>query len=487
MIKKITYGLGGFALATMPIAGVVSCGSSSDTSSSKNINGNIPKIKVAYEKSWKPVIDDALSKMKETERGAFELKEIDDSKSSQYLDIISTKSNDKKTADLFPMPLDRISGFVTSNVLAEIKKQYFDSNDYSDENTMGVIDGKRYVYPLNVETITQIYHISEKPNGFSTIEEAFKDDSFITQWNNLWYGSAYMNSALVGNGTPTDFAKKWITKTEENGKTKYSYPFLKNKNFETAFKTLYNQNKKLRDSKVDWKVNIANGDGRTNYLEEHFTSENKDISGMIDGPWIINDLIGKIIDKNKDENVISSKLDDIGVSIMPSLNGSPLRHFKGGWGYGINKIKIINMSDTAKQLKKFELENKFLKLLTSKDEAKNWFTAGGKISVAKDANLKITNEDIKKMKLKGVDGKDISLEKYGDKLTTSISSLYKRVVDAVQNQSKSNVIQPSGPAFDLWDAWDKLVFSNPSITNADDAWNKFIDDCNNVLSIANKD
>lgn len=488
-LKSTTLALGTIASVAAPVAGVISCGSDD--------NVDTTRIRVAYEKSWASVVKATLKTLTPEEQAKFDLVEIDDGKSVDYLDQVTLKPAAGATADLFAAPVDHFSSLADGGITLDLGSD-FTASDYQAP-TIGLIDGKHYAYPINTESVIQIFNKDQKTNGYTTLKEILDDTKSVSQWGNLWVASSALNAALVpaatahdASGNQNTVADKWVKKATDGT---WSAPVTTDgTDFEKMAKALWTKNQAARSSSNADFTNIANGVDKDSNIRKNLTSGN--ISGIVDGPWIVNDLVARaILAHAGDVSAQTAAINNIGVKELPTIGAiggisagvqsSHMRHFNGGWGYSINKLKLASL-DATKGAAKKALEVKFLKALTSSARATDWFKAGGKISAAAGATVNMTRETVAAMKLSDptTKGNEISLPDDSG-FATALGELYTRVGTAVANQSKFNVDQPSGKGWNLWGSWDKEGISSAALKSETNFWSTFKQNVTNVITEAN--
>ena len=173
-----------------------------------------------------------------------------------------------------------------------------------------------------------------------------------------------MELHLLSKDLKSDATKEWSELTEQQKK---------------LFEGLYNYWKAHKENNTSlWDKEAAGG-----YIDEQFKTGESD-AVKIDGPWAtssVSELVGS------DDNLQIIPLSQI------TFNGQPLKHWKGGWGLGIN----ARCEDNEEQM---EIAEAFIKELINPENAKELFYATGKIL----ENATIDNyQGIDKLQLKVIE------------------------------------------------------------------------------------
>lgn len=474
MSKKLSISLLSMAITISPVATLVACGNNKGDSNGPTAN----TVDIVYEKSWRPVFDKALAAMSAEEQKIIKLIQVEDGKGGDYLDTVKNKG--AAAADVFAFAADRVSDLVSGQLLTEIAET--DLPTGAATNKFVVQNGtKLYGYPLNVESVIQMYHNDTtgvdgftSANGFDSIENAiasFSNTKFIYPFGNLWHGSALVNAVLAKEAhtgdTPADrnYSSSYATSLWINGtKPSIQAPKLYGNDDTYAGESdaLWNETtgamKKMHDYYTTLRgagtvyPNIANNVNRDAEMRSKF--QTKEIKGMIDGPWVINDIIARMLKATTDKTVDVASLNTFRAAKLPTYDGAQLNHFKGGWGYGINRLS------TQGKTNQITLAKKFISEVTSNKYGLDWFKVGGKIS-ATGAPTTVSAKDVEGLVLTDPTtiGATISLDGYTANTKSYIAEVYKSVINAVSSQAAMNVQQPSWDAAGLWEAFEAEGFS----------------------------
>lgn len=482
MNKKILYSVAGLGALVTPLA-IVACSSDTTTPSTDS-----QKVSLSYESSWKPVIDNAIKTLTQEDQDKIELVELKNGGTVGYLDTIANKPSD--AADLFAAPADRYPSLIASNTVQKL------TNVPEFSTNFGELNGEKYAYTLNVESVIQLFDKTKLSNdkGWDTFENAIAantndEKNFITQYNNMWQASSVLITAFKNAGAtldPQEYSNGTSAFIKQNSDNSVTAPFLDQDNISTKIKTtidkLWSYNNKLRNSGSDTYQNFANnaqGSSRDTIIRAGLADGT--IASTVDGPWIINDLVARVLLNNKDNKANAVKiLENLSTSTLPSVGGKTASHFKSGWGYSINRAKLAQLgSNTSAINEKLALENRILTAITAKERATDWFQNAGKISATTGASVSVTDDSISSLKLSdptNPDGTPINLSEWVGTtgFTSALSKLYNSVVNSVTNQSKQNEPVPTISNFNqYYDAWDKNGLSAAAITTSESFYTKF--------------
>ena len=273
-------------------------------------------------------------------------------------------------------------------------------NDF--ENGLGgnfKIDGEYLAFPYNIETLIGYVNVENaKAANIDTSKEieftSLAYNQILTTVHDAWYGVAFTNSAdfdLLSKDLKSDATKEWSELTEQQKK---------------LFEGLYNYWKAHKENNTSlWDKDAAGG-----YIDEQFKTGESD-AVKIDGPWAtssVSELVGS------DDNLQIIPLSQI------TFNGQPLKHWKGGWGLGIN----ARCEDNEEQM---EIAEAFIKELINPENAKELFYATGKIL----ENATIDNyQGIDKLQLKVIEA---TYDSYKVAENRPLFSEYGQVWDTWQN------------------------------------------------------
>lgn len=281
-------------------------------------------ITVQAETSWLEYYQAAIDRVKaENPEATIELIEV---ASFDHLDTIDkTDITNEDVADVFALPADRIYGLAQNQVLAAMDAQTMAANvggfaDY-DGGLGGNfnIDGEYLAFPMNIETLINFVNTANattagvdvtQPIEFTTLDP----ETMLVPVFNAWFGVALTNAAdieMLGmndDGTLfSDLTEDWANLPAEK---------------QAVFTALFNYWKAHNDAGTAlWDSSAAWG-----YMDTAFTSGGQ-TAVRLEGPWSSGSL----------SNLANAGAD---LGILPigqvTLNGTPLAHWKGGWGLGIN-------------------------------------------------------------------------------------------------------------------------------------------------------
>ncbi|MCT4544926.1 MAG: hypothetical protein N4A63_15450 [Vallitalea sp.] len=320
MIKKFKKAV----LMTTLIASLVTfVGCSSDKKETAKKQDKIV-VTVQAEKDWMPYYE----QVEKTVESKFENADIQliEIGCFDHLDVIDkTDISNKDVADVFALPADRFYGLADKEVLAkidakEMAKRVGGFKNF-DEGLGGnlSIDGTYLAFPYNIETLIAYVNVKNAEEAGIDLNKdiEFTDLDFeemLVLAHDCWFGVAFANSANLEllskdeNGKlTTDLTKEYSELTKEQ---------------QELFTALYNYWKEHNDNVTNlWDKDAAGG-----YLDAKFsTGEGNAI--RIDGPWAAPDLTERV---GSADNLKILPLNQI------TVNNKQLKHWKGGWGLGIN-------------------------------------------------------------------------------------------------------------------------------------------------------
>ena len=306
----------------------VACGSSNSGDSNKGEQNNTATsnsdekvtLKVQAEKDWMPYYEKVRDTIVEKYPNA--TIELIETGSFDHLDVLDqTDATNSDVADVFALPADRLYGLAKNQVLAAMPADEMaeEVGGFADfDNGLGGnfnIDGEYLAFPYNIETLIGYVNVenAKAANIDTTQNIEFTEleyNQILTTVHDAWYGVAFTNSAdfeLLSKELTSDATKEWADLTEEQQK---------------LFEGLYNYWKGHKENNTSlWDKDAASG-----YIEEQFKTGGSDVI-KIDGPWAtssVSELVGSA------ENMEIIPLSQI------TFNGQSLKHWKGGWGLGIN-------------------------------------------------------------------------------------------------------------------------------------------------------
>jgi arabinogalactan oligomer/maltooligosaccharide transport system substrate-binding protein len=281
-------------------------------------------ISVQVETSWLEYYNAAADRVKAKYPSAvIEMIEV---ASFDHLDTIDkTDITNADVADVFALPADRIYGLAQNQVLAGMDATSMAANvggfaDY-DAGLGGnfMIEDEYLAFPMNIETLINFANTANaeaagvdltQPIEFTTLSP----ETMLVPVFNAWFGVALTNAAeieMLGmkeDGTLySDLTEDWANLPAEK---------------QAAFTSLFNYWKAHNDAATSlWDSTAAWG-----YMDTSFTSGGK-TAVRLEGPWSTGSL----------SNLANAGAD---LAILPigqvTLNGTPLTHWQGGWGLGIN-------------------------------------------------------------------------------------------------------------------------------------------------------
>ncbi|AAT27878.1 maltose-binding protein [[Mycoplasma] mobile] len=480
--NKIIFGTAGAISLITPLA-VVACGTTTGTSQANE------RVKLSFEEPWRPVILKGLNSLSAEDRALVDLVPIPNEGSLQYLlETVILRPTD--AADLFVAPADRYSQLVESNIVQDLGTiPTFTTN-------FGVVNGKNYSYTLNVESVIQIFNknLIGNETGWLNYEDAIATNindqkNFLTQYSDMWHASSVLLSTFKDAGatlSPAEYVDGSSAFIKQEGTT-VTAPFLDQTNIATQIKStvtkLWEYNNNLRKSTNTSYQNFANkaqGSDRNTIIRQGLASG--DVASTIEGPWMINDLVGRILLANQTNKAAAvTMLQNIKTAILPKVANKNASHFLSGWSYSLNRAGLAKLgaTNTAAIQKKLDLSKRILAAITSKDLATDWFLNTGRISATEGANVNLSADIINSIQLTDPTNPNGSKLNLSDWVSTtgfadSLSALYTSVISSVSDQSKNNVPLPTIAKFGrYWQFWDELGLSAATFSTADAFYNVF--------------
>lgn len=338
---------------------LVSCGSKREDKDLAVENEGI-SISVQVEEEWLPYYEKTKDRVL-LEKEGYNIEFITVG-SFDHIDILeSTDPTNKDVADIFTFPADKTESLVKNQTLAvlnakEMAKEIGGFNNFEEGlATSFKLDGEYWAFPYNIETLIGFINTE---NAKSAGIDITKDIEFteltyeqmLAIVHDAWFGVAFTNSVdfkLLSKGEDgtfiSDTTKEYNELTEEQ---------------KELFEALFNYwNEHNANSTSLWDKDAAGG-----YLDSKFATGSENII-RIDGPWATGNLSNIVGSENNLEVIPLSQI---------TVNGQPLKHWKSGWGLGINAR--IEEDD-----EKMELAKAFIEELVSPDNAIDLFNATGKI------------------------------------------------------------------------------------------------------------
>lgn len=338
------------------------------------------------------------------ETGAFDHMEVLDNTDLTNVDV----------ADVFAIPADRLAGFAQNEVLASIDAKAIAAqvggfNDY-DGGLGGnlAIDGDYLAFPMNIETLIIFANTANaeaigldlsQPIEFT---ELGPEDMLIPAFN-AWFGIAMTNTAdieLLGqsdDGFYSDLTTPWSELSADK---------------QAVFTALYNYWKAHDQAGTDaWDSSATWG-----YMDAAFTTGGPNAL-RLDGPWGT---------AGHSERAGNGK--DLGILPITqvTINGSPLAHWKSGWGLAVN----ARIEDDADKMA---------------------------LAAAMIAELENPNYAIDLFKQTGKIMENVSPETYAN---SDLSDTDKEIVAAVLASYQAS---PNRPLFkewgSVWGTWENSVLS----------------------------
>lgn len=342
--------------ATIP--NLVACG----TKENKNIAVDNSKVSISVqvEEAWLPYYE----KVKETV-----LMENKDANiefitvgSFDHLDILeSTDPTNKDVADIFAFPADKTEGLAKNQTLSVL-----DAKDMAERiggftsfeeglSASFKLDGEYWAFPYNIETLVGFVNCENANKAGIDITKniEFTDLSYeqmLAIVYDAWFGVAFTNSVdfkLLSKDNDGNFVSDAVKDYSELTEEQKSL-------FEVLFKYWSEHN---TNSTSLWDKDAAGG-----YLDSKFATGSENVI-RIDGPWATSNLTNIV---GREENLEVIPLSQI------TINGQSLKHWKSGWGIGVN-------ARVEEDDKKMELDIEFIEELVNPKNAIDLFNATGKI------------------------------------------------------------------------------------------------------------
>lgn len=388
--------------------------STKDNNESKEASGIKATISVQVEKDWMDYYAKAAERV--LAKNPESKIEFVETTAFKHLDILDqTDLTNKDVADVFAIPADRIYGLAQNEILASMDAKTMAEHiggfgDY-DAGLGGnfKIDDGYLAFPMNIETLINFVNTKNadtlgiNPTQSVEFTDLGYQDMLVPVFN-AWFGVALTNTTdleLLGKDDSgmlfSDLTKEFSELTKEQ---------------QELFKALFNYWKAHYDAKTDmWDKDAVWG-----YMDSEFSTGGVNAI-RLEGPWSTKALSEK-----------AGNGEDL--SIVPisnvTLNGSPLAHWKGGWGLGIN-ARIEEDKD------KMMLAQALIEEIVNRDYAVELFKASGKILENVDASV-YENSDL--------------------------SDMDKKVVSAVIESYKN---APARPLFTewgaVWETWENSLLS----------------------------
>lgn len=383
------------------------CSSNKDESESSDNT-----ITVQVESTWLPYYEKIRENViKDIEGANIEFVEVG---SFDHLEILEqTDPTNPDIADVFALPADAQDKLHKNQSLAVIDAEAMAERvgGFKDFKAgLGGtfnIDGEYVAFPFNIETLVGYVNVENAKNAGIDITKNFEltdlnYEQMLVLPHDCWYGVAFANSVdleLLGkndDGTLySDVTKEYKDLTEDQQK---------------LFEALFNYWKEHDENKTDlWDKEAAGG-----YLDSSFTTGEGN-AVRIDGPWAAANLTSMV---GGEENLEVIPLNNI------TVNGKSLKHWKSGWGIGIN-------SRIEEDEAKMELAVAFIEELVNPENAVDLFNATGKI-----------------------------LENVEPAAYDSVDKMSKKVIDATYDSYNTAMDKPYFSEWDnVWDSWQNALLS----------------------------
>lgn len=352
------------------------------------------EITVQAEKEWMEYYQAAADRVTaENPDAKISLMEVG---SFDHLDTIdSTDAANPDVADLFAIPADRLYGLAEAEVLAEIDSEKLAEmvggwEDF-DAFNKGIggnlrIEDSYYAFPFNIETLINFVNKANAEEKGVDLEKAIEltelDDPAIALLPifDAWFGIAAVNSAeieLLGK-TAVEEDKE----AEDEEEAEETEPFFSDLTSDWA--DLPEEKQRLITALYDyWKLNFDNNstlfdaEAGWGYIDETFTSGNGGVI-RLGGPWETN---------GNSEKANGGKDLEIFPIGQLTINGMPLKHWKGGWGLAIN-------SRIEEDEEKVALAEAMIAEIVNPEFAVELFKATGKILENVEAEVYTEAEDL---------------------------------------------------------------------------------------------
>jgi len=351
---------------------MVACGSSEKEAANETI-----KLSVQAEADWleyyQETADRVTEKYPEVEISLIETGSFD------HLDVLdSTDVMNKDIADVFAIPADRIHILANKEALSALDAKQMAENiggfgDY-DAGLGGNfrVNGEYLAFPMNIETLVNFANTSNAAtnnvNLNSTVEftELDAEDMLIPVFN-AWFGVALTNTADIAMLDKTESGELYSDLTKD-----FSELTAEQQEVFGALYDYWSAHNELGTTL--WDKEAAWG-----YMDSEFATDGNNVV-RLEGPWSTGSL----------SNLAS---DGEALEILPithvTLNGSPLAHWKGGWGMVVNS----RVEENEAQM---EMAQIFIEELLNPEQAVELFSATGKIMENVDKSV-YENSDLSDM------------------------------------------------------------------------------------------
>lgn len=354
---------------------VISCGSK--TSEDKiQTEGLKASISVQAEEAWVPYYEAAIARVMEKNPEAnIELKVVG---SFDHIEALEkTDASNEDIADVFSVPLDRIEGLYTKDIIASFDAKALANSvggfDNYDEGLGGQLkfDGNYVGFPQNIETLflgvntknAQVENVNLEDIDFAKLPA----NVAMMPVFDLWWGVAINNAFGVnllskdGDKFSSDLVKDWSELTPE---------------VQLMFEGLYNYWKSANENKIP----LFDKTAAYGFMDSNFKTGSKG-SVRISGPWEVGSWT----------NLVGDNLEVLSLN-KAKFEGKELKHWKGGWALVIN-------SRYEEDQEKLALSEVLIAELMNPKYAKEFYEATNKImpNVSKEeySNLGLNELDKK--------------------------------------------------------------------------------------------
>ncbi len=383
------------------------------------------EISVQVEKDWmdyyKKAADRVVAKHPDVKINLIEVASFDH---LETLDKTSVTNPD--VADVFAFPADRLYGLNEKEALANMdaKKMAEELGGFEDfDKSLGGrfnINGQYVGFPFNIETLVAFVNKKNaETNGVDitkTIEMKDIEDpaTVIIPVFNTWFGVAITNAGNIEflsneGGFKSDMTKPWAELSDDQKAViteVYNYWVKHNKAGTPMF-----------DKDAAW-----------GYIDEQFKTGGKGVA-QITGPWDQAKLLGLAGEENLEIAPISKI----------TVDGKPLKHWKGGWGLAIN-------SRLEQEPVKLAIAQEMIKEIVNPEYAADLFKATGKI---------------------------LENAKYETYEKSDLSDVQKTLIKAVYDSYATSVDRPLFSEWGgVWDTWQNALLSwnTTKPANAEEAY-----------------
>lgn len=370
------------------------------------------EITVQAEGTWKPYYEEVIKTLQaKFPKSKITIKEVGAFPNLDTID--NTDATNQDVPDVFALPADRLYSLNKKEALAaipapEMAKAIGGFTDY--EKGLGgnlKVKDEYLAFPMNIETLVTFYNpANAKANNIDTTKpfefNNIKNNEVMIKAHDAWFGVSLTNAAgieLLGKDKDgklfSDLTNDWASLGADK---------------QAMFTSLYNywKNTFTKGGAELWDMKAADP-----YIDKNFADGGVTVF-RIDGPWATGNL-----------QKLAPTTDVLPLSNI-TINGKPLKHWKGGWGLGIN-------SRIEKDAKKMTLAQELIKELVNPKNAEKFFKATGKIL------------------------ENVTAEEYNK---TGLGEMDKKVITAVINSYKD---AQARPLFDewgqVWPTWQNAILS----------------------------